>query len=214
MEKILNSIEARVIGSLIEKELTTPEYYPLTLNSLVNACNQKSNRDPVVSYDSNVVEKALNSLRDKQFVRRVTGNDMRVPKYKQIFTEELKFSPGETAIICMLMLRGPQTVGELKGRTGRMFNFESLSGVEEVINVLAGREEPLVFKLPRQAGMKESRYVHLLSGQPDLNVEPESAEPVNKDDERLTMLELEISSVKEELADLKNQFMEIKKLLE
>ena len=214
MEIILNSVEVRVLGALIEKELTTPEYYPLTLNSLVNACNQKSNRDPVVNYDDSTVDKALATLRDKQYVRRVTGTDMRVPKYKQIFSEELKFTPEETAVMCILMLRGSQTIGEIKGRTGRMFNFESLMQVDEVINGLNKREKPYIMKLPKQSGMKESRYVHLLSGEPVIQSEPETHEDENPDKDRLSYLEKEISFLKTEFEEFKSQFNELKKLLE
>jgi hypothetical protein len=214
MEILLNSVEIRVLGSLIEKELTTPEYYPLTINSLVNACNQKSNRDPVVNYDDSIVDKALGTLRDRQYARRVTGTDMRVPKYKQIFSEEMKFTPEEIAVMCVLMLRGPQTIGEIKGRTGRMFNFESLSHVEEVINGLNRREKPLVMKQPRQAGMKESRYSHLLLGEPLLQSKPEPNEDANNENGRLTKLEQEMSLMKTEFEEIKFQFNELKKILE
>jgi uncharacterized protein YceH (UPF0502 family) len=214
MEIFLSSVEVRVLGALIEKELTTPEYYPLTLNSLVNACNQKSNRDPVVNYDDSVVEKALGTLRDRQYARRVTGSEMRVPKYKQIFSEEMKFSPEETAVICVLMLRGAQTIGEIKGRTGRMSNFESLLQVEEVINKLSIREKPLVMKLSRQAGMKELRYAHLLSGEPVYQSEPEPLENEIEEDKRLLKLEQELSVLHADLDQLKTQFNELKKLLE
>ncbi len=215
MQTILTSVEIRILGALIEKELTTPEYYPLTLNSLVNACNQKSNREPVVNFDESIVEKALGSLRDKQFVRRVTGTDMRVPKYKQIFTEEMKFLQDETAVICVLMLRGPQTIGEIKGRSGRMFAFESLSQIDEVVNRLKIREKPLVMKLSKQAGMKESRYMHLLSGEPVQQVEQELLKNVSQnDEEKLSKIEQELLLLRTELNELKLQFIELKKLLE
>jgi len=203
--------EARVIGSLIEKELTTPEYYPLTVNSLMNACNQKSNREPVVSFDDKIIEAALESLRGKALARRVTGSDIRVAKYRQSFTEELNLTPQETAVICVLMLRGPQTPGEIKGRTGRMFSFESLSQVDEVLQKLIQREEPLIVKLPRQAGTKESRYAHLLCGalvnaegeQNNINAKP-------NEDDRITKLESEIENLRAELNDLKDQFERFK----
>lgn len=209
---VLSSIEVRVIGALIEKELTTPEYYPLTINSLINACNQKSNRDPVVNYDEKQVEDTLNKLREKQFARRVTGSDIRTAKYRQTFTEELKLNPQEIAVMTVLMLRGPQTPGEIKGRTGRMFNFESLSQVDEVINNLSGEERKFVVKLPRQAGMKESRYSHLLSGEPDLSQERVIAEiPVS---ERLEKAEKEIEQLKEEISNLKLQFEKFREQFE
>lgn len=209
---VLSSIEVRVIGALIEKELTTPEYYPLTINSLINACNQKSNRDPVVNYDEKQVEDTLNKLREKQFARRVTGSDIRTAKYRQTFTEELKLTPQEIAVMTVLMLRGPQTPGEIKGRTGRMFNFESLSQVDEVINNLSREERKFVVKLPRQAGMKESRYSHLLSGEPDLSQERVIAEiPVS---ERLEKAEKEIEQLKEEISNLKLQFEKFREQFE
>jgi hypothetical protein len=214
METLLNNVEIRVLGSLMEKELTTPEYYPLTLNALVNACNQKSNRDPVVNYDDSIVDKALATLRDKQFARRVTGTDMRVPKYKQIFSEEMKFTPAENAVMCVLMLRGPQTFGEIKGRTGRMFNFESLLQVEDVIEGLNKRENPLVMKLPKQTGMKESRYAHLLAGKPVIQLESDPSEEVKIEEDRLTKLELELSALKLDFDELKSQFIDLKKLFE
>jgi len=214
MEILLSSVEVRILGALIEKELTTPEYYPLTLNSLINACNQKSNRDPVVNYDDSIVDKAIGSLRDKQYVTRVTGSDMRVPKFKQIFSDEMKFTPEETAVMCVLMLRGSQTIGEIKGRSGRMFNFNSLLQVEDVINALAFREKPLVMKLARQAGMKESRYAHLLSGEPIINSESEPIDEKNQDNDRFAKLEQELCSLKTEFEDIKSQFNELKKLLE
>ena len=214
MEIILNSVEVRVLGSLIEKEHTTPEYYPLTLNSLVNACNQKSNREPVTSYDEQIVEKALATLRDKQFARRVTGTDMRVPKYKQIFSEEMKLTVDEIAIMCILLLRGPQTVGEIKVRTARIFNFDSLINVEETLDRLAARESPFVMKLIKQAGMKESRYSHLLSGEPTQDSFLLSHEDDNNNMDRLTKLEQDISLLKSEYEYIKSQLIELKKLIE
>ncbi|MCL5027520.1 MAG: DUF480 domain-containing protein [Bacteroidetes bacterium] len=214
MELILTFEETRIIGSLIEKELTTPEYYPLTINALKNACNQKSNRNPVVTFDENLIESVLEKLREKALVTRVTGSDMRVAKYRQIFTEELKLKPDEVAVICELMNRGPQTPGELKNRGGRMFNFESLAQVDEVLQSLMNREKPFVVKLPRQPGMKESRYAHLLSGEPDIeaasNIEIESA----AGDERISNLEEKVELLKNELQELKKQFEELKSQFE
>ncbi|MHB1687112.1 MAG: YceH family protein [Ignavibacteriaceae bacterium] len=207
--------EVRIIGSLIEKELTTPEYYPLTVNSLMNACNQKSNREPVVSFDEKIIEATLENLRGKALARRVTGSDIRVAKYRQTFTEEVNLSPEETAIMCVLMLRGAQTPGEIKGRTGRMFNFESLSQVDEVIQKLIRRENPLVTKLPRQAGMKESRYAHLLSG--EINIESISEQKENAipiEQSRIEVLEKEIELLKTEVENLKSQFEKFKNQFE
>ncbi len=214
MELILTFEETRIIGSLIEKEITTPEYYPLTINALKNACNQKSNRNPVVTFDENLIESVLEKLREKTFVTRVTGGDMRVAKYRQIFTDELKLIPGEVAVICELMNRGPQTPGELKNRGSRMFNFESLVQVDEVLQSLMNREKPFVVKLPRQPGMKESRHAHLLSGEPDIeagsSVEIESA----ASDDRISKLEEKVELLKNELQELKKQFEELKSQFE
>jgi len=214
MNTILNAEEIRVIGSLIEKELTTPEYYPLTINSLKNACNQKSNRNPVVSYDENIIEIVLSKLRDKSLACRVTGSDMRVPKYKQGFTEELNLQPDETAVICELMLRGPQTPGELKGRASRMFNFESLAQVDDVIQRLINREQPMVVKLPRQSGMKESRYAHLLSGQPEIIAPEAEAAAVITDSDRIKKLEEEILTLRNDFEELKTKFENLRAQLE
>jgi uncharacterized protein YceH (UPF0502 family) len=207
--------EVRIIGALIEKELTTPVYYPLTVNSLMNACNQKSNRDPVVSFDDQTVETALDSLRGKGLARRVTGSDIRVAKYRQSFTEKLNLTSEETAITCVLMLRGAQTTGELKNRTGRMHEFESLASVEEILKNLAERENPLVIKLPRQAGMKESRYAHLLSGKPEIekkeaqkNIEAEA------DQNKIEVIQIELELLKAKLEDLQSQFDKFKKQFE
>jgi uncharacterized protein YceH (UPF0502 family) len=214
IEKTLSSEEIRIIGTLIEKELTTPEYYPLTLNSLMLACNQKSNREPVVSYNDTLVTETVEALREKGLVRRVTGSDMRVPKYRQNFTEEMGFTPEETAVMCVLMLRGPQTPGEIKGRTGRMFNFENLAQVTDILFSLASKERPLVVKLPKQAGMKESRYAHLLSGEAviESNVAEESSSfSISR---RIEALEEEILTLKSEIAGIKEQFWKFKKQFE
>jgi len=207
--------EVRIIGTLIEKELTTPEYYPLTVNSLMNACNQKTNRDPVVSFDEKIIETTLDSLRSKALARRVTGSDIRVAKYRQSFTEKLNLSPEETAIMCVLMLRGAQTTGEIKGRTGRMFYFESLARVEEILKNLMELENPLIVKLPRQTGMKESRYAHLLSGMPDTeksNDQKDSA--ATNEQNKIEELQKEHELLKTKLEDLKNQFEKFKKQFE
>lgn len=211
MDTTLTFEETRVIGSLIEKELTTPEYYPLTLNSLKNACNQKSNRNPVVTFDDNLVDATIEQLRGKSFVSRVTGSDMRVPKFRQVFTEALNLSPAEVAVICVLMLRGPQTPGEIKGRTGRMFSFENLGQVDEVLHRLMEKENPLVVKLPRQAGMKEARYTHLLSGEPDVELlSTSNDDEASLNDDRIDKLESEIESLKNDLESLRNEFEEFR----
>ncbi len=215
----LNQIEIRIIGSLIEKEIATPEYYPLTLNSLVNACNQKSSRDPVVNYDETIVENTINSLREKRLVRRVTGDDMRVPKYRQTFTEEINLSSDETALICVLMLRGTQTPGEIKSRTNRLYNFENLNSIHETLEKLSKRESPLVKKLPRQAGMKEARYAHLLAGEEilDYNEFPAVAAGTDGSDSKndlINSLQEEIKMMRNDLNLLKEQFLKFKKQFE
>ncbi|QQS40730.1 MAG: YceH family protein [Acidobacteriota bacterium] len=159
----LNDIELRVIGCLVEKELTTPDNYPLTLNSLVAACNQKTNRDPVVDYDESDVESALDSLREKNLAYVFYGSTGRVPKYKHILPSFYELGPAETALITVLMLRGAQTPGELNQRSGRLFEFEGLGEVNETLDSLANREAPLVRKLGRLPGQKEVRFIHLLS---------------------------------------------------
>src|SRR5256714_12762678 len=167
-DSVLNDVEVRVVGSLAEKQVTTPDYYPLTLNALVHACNQISNREPVVNYDERTVADAVESLRAKNLVYIFYGAESRVPKYKHMMREVFALSPQELAAVCVLMLRGPQTVGEIRGRTGRLYEFADLSEVEATLEGLARRDEPLVAKLPRQAGRKEARYAQLLSGRPEV----------------------------------------------
>src|SRR2546423_3578165 len=167
-DSLLNDVEVRVVGSLAEKQVTTPDYYPLTLNALVHACNQISNREPVVNYDERTVADAVESLRAKNLVYIFYGAESRVPKYKHMMREVFALSPQELAAMCVLMLRGPQTVGEIRGRTGRLYEFADLPEVEATLEGLARRDEPLVAKLPRQAGRKEARYAQLLSGRPEV----------------------------------------------
>ncbi len=163
MDILLTDNEVRLLGCLMEKEMATPDYYPLSLNALTNACNQKSNRNPVVSFDEETVIYALNGLQERKLVRQ--SNVSRVPKYEQVFSKELKFIGREEAVICILLLRGPQTIGEIRGRTERLYAFTSLDEVQETISILEDME--LVKMLPRQPGRKESRYTHLLSGNQD-----------------------------------------------
>jgi hypothetical protein len=215
MNEILTFEEIRIIGSLIEKELTTPEYYPLTVNALKNACNQKSNRDPVVSFDESIIENNLDKLRERSFASRITGSDIRVPKYRQVFTEAMKFLPEEIAVMCVLMLRGPQTPGEIKSRSGRMFNFESLAQVDDVLQKLMNGEKPLVVKLSRQTGMKESRYMHLLSGEPEIETQiNEIKDTPSNDDDRITKLETELELLKNEVNEIKIHFEKFKQQFE
>ena len=168
MDILLTDDEVRVLGCLMEKEMATPDYYPLTQNALTNACNQKSNRDPVVSYDEEKVMNALNGLRERKLVRQ--SNLSRVAKFEQLFAQELKLVPREQAVICILLVRGPQTVGEIRSRTERLYAFSDLDEVQKTIANLEDMQ--LVAALPRQPGRKESRYTHLLSGMPqEKNVE-------------------------------------------
>jgi uncharacterized protein len=213
MEFELDAAEARVLGCLLEKEIATPEYYPLSLNALVNACNQKSNRDPVVSYDAAAVENALEGLRAKGLAVRITGGDSRVPKHAHRLTEKLNLGRREQAVLCVLLLRGPQTVGELRGRTERLYAFDSLEAVESMLNRLSTLETgPLVKRLPRQPGFKEVRYAHLFCGdiadrEPASDTAP--AEPLERsrsDRERITVLEAEMAALKREFEEFRRKF--------
>jgi len=216
---LLNEIEVRVVGSLIEKQLTTPEYYPLTLNALLHACNQISNRDPVVSFDEKTVAQALESLREKNLAYVFYGSDSRVPKYKHVIPEIFHISQPEVAVLCVLLLRGPQTIGELRGRTGRMYEFTDLAEVEATLDKLARREdEPLVAKLPRQPGKKDSRYAHLLSGEievEEIQVRSPRGEPaileVRAENEKLSRLEAEVGQLRSDLTELRQEFEQFKK---
>ncbi|HVX67384.1 MAG TPA: YceH family protein [Bryobacteraceae bacterium] len=206
MEFVLVPEEVRVLGALIEKEVTTPEYYPLTLNALVNACNQKSNRDPVVAYDEELVDGAIDSLRQKGLAAVVSGAGMRVMKYRERFAEKLNLGRREMALLCVLMLRGPQTVGELHSRTERLHDFADLAEVESVLEQLLVREpDALVVRLPRQPGTKEPRYAHLLSGAPEIATPAPVVQPVARE-ERLAALEMEVRALRDEIRSLKDQF--------
>ncbi len=206
MEWRLSAAEARVLGSLLEKEITTPEYYPLSLNALVNACNQKSNRDPVVSYDEATVENALSDLRAKGLATRITGRDTRVPKHAQRFTEQLNLGRREAALVCVLLLRGPQTPGELRGRTDRLYPFDDLDAVEGTLHRLTEME--LAVQLPRQPGFKEQRWAQLLTGPVDLaapEFEP-SEPPTPERRDRLAALEEEVAQLRREFDDFRKRF--------
>ncbi len=217
----LNPAEVRVLGSLVEKDITTPDYYPLTLNALTNACNQSSNRDPVVAFGEKDVVRALDSLREKSLAYEFQGADSRVAKYGHRFDKFFNLQRPEIAILCVLMLRGPQTVGEIRGRTGRMHEFAGLGEVEAVLDALILRQAlPLVVKLPRQPGLKEQRFAHLLGGVVELpppefapNQEPAVVE-VRFENERLAKLEQDSASLRAELADLKRLFDDFRKQLE
>jgi hypothetical protein len=219
---MLNPVEARVLGALIEKEIATPDYYPLTLNALTLACNQTSNRDPVVDFDETQVVRALDSLRDKKWAFLYGGAQARVPRYGHKFNEVLDVSRAETAVLCVLLLRGPQTVGEIRTRTGRLHEFESLAEAEAVLEALASRpDRPLVTKLPRQSGMKEQRYAQLLGELPEAAPEgsaapaPEAATlAVRAENERMARLEGEVAALRQEVAELREQFAAFRKQFE
>src|SRR5260370_2993118 len=200
---LLNEVECRVLGSLIEKEITTPEYYPLSLNALVNACNQKSNRDPVMNLDEAAARQALHSLDGQSLVRYVSAADSRVTKYEHRLQEAFNFYRHEVAILCVLLLRGPQTPGELRTRAERMHPFDDLGAVQSSLQHLMKREPPLVKVLPRQPGTKEARYVHLLSGEVEewdtkSVAEPQLA-PGSADGERIAHLEKEVSALRNDV---------------
>ena len=221
MDIQLNDIEARVLGCLIEKELTTPEYYPLTLNSLTAACNQKSNRSPVMSLSDTDVARALDHLRTKHLGREVYLAGSRVPKYEHKATEVWELTPQEVAVLCVLLLRGPQTPGELRGRTGRMFAFGNLEEVDETLNRLENHSMgQFVTELPRQPGHKENRFMHPLCGEPVVESTPAAilAEPamiqVRAENERITALEEAVQMLQDQLRELKTDFDEFKREFE
>jgi uncharacterized protein YceH (UPF0502 family) len=206
MDWQLDGAEARVLGSLLEKEIATPDYYPLSLNALLNACNQKSNREPVVHYDEATVENALAGLRAKGLATRITGADSRVPKHAQRFTESLNLGRREAALLAVLMLRGPQTPGELRGRAERLYAFDDLESVESTLHRLA--EMGFVKELQRQAGSRESRHVHLLSGEP---VAPASESPIRSEAgpslaERFAALEEKLDRTVREFEEFRKRF--------
>ena len=222
MDIILNDVETRVLGSLVEKDVTTPDYYPLSLNALVHACNQKNNRDPIMNLDEEAVHQALSTLQEKRLAGPTSSADSRVTKYEHRLQEVFNFTRGETAILCVLLLRGPQTPGELRGRTERMHRFEDLTEVQSTLQHLMQRDPPLARVLPRQPGTKESRYKHLLAGDAedaaDVNVarapSPVSAFSQSAEADRIARLEDEVSGLKNEVSDLKQQLAAFRKQFE
>ena len=221
MATVLNDIEARVLGSLVEKQVTTPEYYPLTLNSLTLACNQKNNRTPVTSYDETTVAQALESLREKNLAYVFYGSTSRVPKYKHVLPEVMHLSAPDLALICVMLLRGPQTTGELATRAFRLHEFSGLEEVESTLSSLISREpDPLVKRLPRQPGQKEARFAHLLSGEPSIEAFTDTAAPVSVgrrktgEPERVEKLEQDVLTLTAEVHKLQQQFEEFKKQFE
>jgi uncharacterized protein YceH (UPF0502 family) len=210
MELDLSPVEARVVGALMEKERATPQNYPLTLNSTLSACNQKSNRHPVMALEETTVFRALEQLMAKGVVQRLISDDARVPKYRQTFTDKVGLMALAAAVVCVLLLRGPQTPGEIRGRTERLFKFETLDEVTETMQSLLEREpEPYLLQLPRQPGTKESRYAHLFSGEIDVEVaevKEAAAVTVVAENERIDQLEAEVHSLREEIESIKTAF--------
>jgi len=210
----LDDVEVRVLGAMMEKEIATPEYYPLSVNALVNACNQKTNREPVVSYDQDTVETALSSLRAKGLAVRISGAGMRVAKHSHRLSESFNLGRRESAVLCMLMLRGPQTVGELRGRTEQLYQFDDLAAVENCLTRLMEWEpDPLATRLPRQTGYKETRYAHLLAGEPSAQPAPATHASVPRED-AVAHLRATVDRLEHEVAELKQQFAEFRRLLE
>ncbi len=200
----------------MEKEITTPDYYPLSLNALMTACNQKSNRDPVMELNEDAVRDALDGLESQGLAGRARGADSRVTKYEHRLAEVFNFDRRESAILCVLLLRGAQTPGELRGRTERMYRFEELAAVESAVNRLIERGPPLVKKLSRQPGTKESRYMQLLCGEVEAAeaAAPQPAAASTGDDDRLARLESEVANLQTEVAELKRQLADFRKQFE
>jgi len=218
MPLLLTEIEARVLGALVEKDITTPDYYPLSLNALVNACNQKNNRDPVMALDEESVRSALSTLQEKRLAGPASGADSRVTKFEHRLQEVFNFDRRETAVLCILLLRGPQTPGELRSRTDRMYHFEALEDVISTLDRLAQREPPLARILPRQPGTKESRYTHLFSGEPaaaDLErMVPRETASSNSTSDRIAALEEVVARLRGELSEVQQQLASFRKQFE
>lgn len=217
----LTPIETRVLGALIEKDITTPDYYPLSLNALVNACNQKNNRDPVMTLDEAAVRGALATLQERRMAGPAGGADSRVTKYEHRLQEVFNFDRREIAIVCVLLLRGAQTPGELRGRTDRMYRFEALDDVVSTLDRLAQREPPLVRALARQPGTKEIRYMHLFSGEPPEHLmQSQVARPSRATEEgpnseqRIAALEQEVSRLRTELTEVQQQLASFRQQFE
>jgi uncharacterized protein len=212
----LNDVEVRVLGALIEKDITTPDYYPLSLNALVNACNQKNNRDPVMALDEETVRAALDSLQAQRLAGLASGADSRVTKYEHRLQEVFNFDRREIAILCVLLLRGAQTPGELRGRAERMYRFEELDDVLGTLDRLSQREPPLAAVLPRQPGTKESRYMHLFSGDaPPAEVAPmREATSSSSGYDRVARLEGEVAELRREIAEMRQELDRFRKQFE
>jgi uncharacterized protein YceH (UPF0502 family) len=203
VDQLLNDAEVRVLGSLIEKEITTPDYYPLSLNALVSACNQSSSRDPVVHFGEDLVARTLDDLRQRKLVHFVDKAESRVTRYRHVLYEAMTLTRPTIAVMCVLMLRGPQTVGEIRTRTNRLYDFSSIEEVETTVNSLMSAERPLIVRLPRQSGQKELRYAHLLSGPPSPTFKAEPEPELDR-----------IGKLEKEVEDLKRQFEQFRKQFE
>jgi hypothetical protein len=203
VEQTLTDTEVRVLGALIEKEITTPDYYPLSLNALAAACNQSSNRNPVVHYDESTIAQALDTLREKKLIHLVDRSESRVTKYRHALYEAMNLGRPAIAVMCVLMLRGPQTVGEIRTRTNRLYDFSSLEEVETTLNSLMSGEPPRVTPLPRQSGQKEVRYAHLLSGEIRM---PELQEAPEPELDRISKLERDVEDLKRQFEQFRKQF--------
>jgi len=218
MPTILSDVEIRVLGSLVEKQITTPEYYPLSLNAVTLACNQKNNRYPVVSYSEDQVAHALETLREKNLTYVFYGSTSRVPKYKHVMPEVMRLNPAEVALMCVLMLRGAQTPGELRGNASRLHEFSGIDEVEQTLNELSTRDEPLVLRLPRQPGQKEVRFVDLLSGTIKVaafNEAERTPVPARRSgNEQMEKLEQKVEALSTEVERLKQHFEEFRKQFE
>jgi len=215
---LLSETEIRLLGALIEKQITTPEYYPLTLNALTAACNQKNNRNPVMSLTEAEVERALDSLREKNLAYVFHGSTSRVPKFKHVAPEVLQLNPAELAVMCVLMLSGAQTVGEIRTRGSRLSEFKGLEEVDETLRALSTRDEPLVMKLPRQPGQKESRFAQLLAGavqSEDVAAEPAPHKRASRTQgEEVQELTHRVDSLTQQVEELQQQFQQFKKQFE
>lgn len=216
MNSLLTIVEARVLGALVEKEVTTPDYYPLSLNALMNACNQKSNREPTMELDEDELRQALHGLEEKRLGGRARSSDGRVTKYEHWLQEAFNFTRGEIAAICVLLLRGPQTIGEIRGRTDRLFRFDELSDVQSTLQKLMDRDPPLVKVLARQPGTKEARYAHLFSGDVatfEVAVSPGAASGNLGKDERIALLEEHVAGLQSEVVEMKQQIEKLMRVL-
>lgn len=214
MAEYLTEIESRVVGALVEKQLTTPEYYPLTLNALVAACNQKTNREPVVSFSEETVQKALDDLRERNLVYVFYGSTSRVPKYKHMLPQVYELEASETSVMCVLMLRGAQTLGELRERTGRLYEFSGIGEVGETLDRLEKRDEALVVRLERQAGQKEARFAHLLCGEVVAPTAAPRASSAESKNEQIEKLQTELETLRHDFEDFRREFENFKKQFE